>query len=497
MARTPNYNLELIDFDTIPWHEKEHDNWSTIDAVFANFISINSMQGVWQNALAITVGQRFVDPEEGTIYTALVAHTSPSTGLFAASRTAIPANWEVFSDVALAESWATSLNGLVLSTDYSSKAYALGTLAQLPTGSAKRWAIEVEDTEVITNSYSALHHATKAAASAVLTAADLVATNQDTIDTAADLVQTAADVVLTNADVVLTHADEVLTRADTVLTAADVVSTNADVVTTAANVVLAQAAAYGWTTVTDITAATTNLETTDARKYYILDATSNTIAINLPAIGANEGIVYGFEVKNVDNAITLVRDGTDYINGVNGNYSGLVSVNDIVYVTSDDNSPDNWLVTFVSRVPTATSTTEGKVELATNAEVATGTDTGRVVTPAGAAAHYSPEARTITADTSTALNSALTHEGGVVTMNNGSANVFTIEPNATIAHSTGAQIDVIMLGAGVTSITADTGVTLNGVSAGTGAMTAQYGAVTLLRISSDVWTASGAIGTVA
>ena len=36
-----------------------------------------------------------------------------------------------------------------------------------------------------------------------------------------------------------------------------------------------------------------------------------------------------------------------------------------------------------------------------------------------------------------------------------------------------------------------------GVSAGTGAMTAQYGAVTLLRISSDVWTASGAIGTVA
>jgi hypothetical protein len=110
---------------------------------------------------------------------------------------------------------------------------------------------------------------------------------------------------------------------------------------------------------------------------------------------------------------------------------------------------------------------------------------------------YSKVARTITADTSTALNSALTHEGGVVTMNNASANVFTIEPNATIAHSTGAQIDVIQLGAGVTSITGDTGVTLNGVSAGTGAMTAQYGAVTLLRISSDVWTASGAIGTVA
>jgi hypothetical protein len=154
-------------------------------------------------------------------------------------------------------------------------------------------------------------------------------------------------------------------------------------------------------------------------------------------------------------------------------------------------------VSFVPATPSATDSVEGTVELLTNAEVVTGTDTTRAMTAAGAAAHYSPEARTITADTSTALNSALTHEGGVVTMNNASANVFTIEPNATIAHSTGAQIDVIQLGAGVTSITGDTGVTLNGVSAGTGAMTAQYGAVTLLRISSDVWTASGAIGTVA
>ena len=132
--------------------------------------------------------------------------------------------------------------------------------------------------------------------------------------------------------------------------------------------------------IADITAATTNLETTDARKYYILDATSNTIAINLPAIGTDEGILYAFEVKNVDNAITIVRDGTDYINGVNGNYSGLTTVGDIIYVTSDDNSPDNWLIVFVSRVPTATTTTEGKVELAIASELNTGTDAARAVT---------------------------------------------------------------------------------------------------------------------
>ena len=109
--------------------------------------------------------------------------------------------------------------------------------------------------------------------------------------------------------------------------------------------------------------ATTNLETTDARKYYLIDATSNTIAINLPAIGTDEGIMYGFEVTNVDNAITLVRDGTDYINGVNGNYAGLLSVGDVVYCTSDDNSPDNWLVTFASRVTAGAGLTKTGSEM--------------------------------------------------------------------------------------------------------------------------------------
>jgi hypothetical protein len=245
MARTPNYNLELIDFNKIPWHTREHDNWRSIDAIFANFITVNQMQGVWQNATAVTVGQRFVDAEAGTILTVLIAHTTASTGLFSADRTANPTYWELFSDVALAESWASSLAGLVNSVDYSSKAYAIGTVTQLPDGSAKRWAVEVENTEVISGSYSALHHATKAAASAVSTAADLVATNQDSIDTAADLVETAADVVLTNADVVLTHADEVLTRADTVLTAADAVSTAADKASASASAATASAAAAG------------------------------------------------------------------------------------------------------------------------------------------------------------------------------------------------------------------------------------------------------------
>ncbi len=474
MARTPNYNLELVNFNTIPWHTKEHDNWRSIDAIFANFITVNNMQGVWQNATAVTVGQRFVDPELGSIWTVLVAHTTASTGLFAANRTTNPTYWSLFSDVALSESWAIFLEGLVNGEDYSSKAYAVGTIGENPNGSAKYW-----------QALSAID--------AAATAADLLLTNADVVLTNADVVSTNADAASTAADVVSTGNDVTATNADVVSTNADVVSTNADVVTTAAAVVQAQAAAYGWTTVTDITAATTNLETTDARKYYILDATSNTIAINLPAIGTDEGILYAFEVKNVDNAITIVRDGTDYINGANGNYSGLVNVGDIIYVTSDDNSPDNWLIVFVSRVPTATTTTEGKVELATAAELTTGTDAGRAITPdafTNATNIVTPAhvAGAENAQTGTTYAFVLGDAFKQSTFSNASAVAVTLPLNSSVAFADADRLDLVNLGAGTVTFTAASGVTINGTDGGAFSL-AQWKGATLLKTGTDAWAA--------
>ena len=497
MARTPNYNLELIDFNKIPWHTREHDNWRSIDAIFANFITVNQMQGVWQNATAVTVGQRFVDAEAGTILTVLIAHTTASTGLFSADRTANPTYWELFSDVALAESWASSLAGLVNSVDYSSKAYAVGTVTQLPDGSAKRWAVEVEDTEVISGSYSALHHATKAAASAVSSAADAVSTAADLVSTNQDTIDTAADLVLTNADVVLTHADEVLTRADTVLTAADVVSTNADVVTAANSASVATAAAQGWSAVTTLTTGTTNLEVADARDYYILNAAGGTITINLPAIGDSDGLLFGFQVSNVDNAISIVRDGTDRINGNAANYSGLTAVGQVIHFIGDNASPDNWLATIISQNATATATSEGVIELATDAETLTGSATNRAVTPANVKATYSGISRTLNAQTGTTYTLALADAGKIVTSSNAGTQVITIPPHGTIPFPTGTQIDIYNLGAGIASITGGTGVTLNGVSTGTGAMNAQYAAVTIFKIADNTWLMTGAHAVVA
>ncbi len=63
-----------------------------------------------------------------------------------------------------ASDWASKTGALVLATDYSAKEYAIGVF--VPDGSSKQWADEVENTEVTTGKYSALHWAAKAAASA-------------------------------------------------------------------------------------------------------------------------------------------------------------------------------------------------------------------------------------------------------------------------------------------------------------------------------------------
>ena len=106
MTETTNFSFNLTDFDKIPWHTEEHNNWHLVDALMARFLNISNVQGVWQNALAVTVGQRYIDTADDTIFEVLVAHTTPSTGTFNAARTAISANWQSVSiDAAYAGAW--------------------------------------------------------------------------------------------------------------------------------------------------------------------------------------------------------------------------------------------------------------------------------------------------------------------------------------------------------------------------------------------------------
>jgi hypothetical protein len=104
---------------------------------------------------------------------------------------------------------------------------------------------------------------------------------------------------------------------------------------------------------------------------------------------------------------------------------------------------------------------------------------------------------TVNAQTGTSYTLAATDAGAVVTMTNGSANLLTIPTNAAVAFPVGTILNVLQGGAGVTSVKGDTGVTFNGVSGGTGAITARWQGVALLKVATDTWIGSGSIGTVA
>jgi hypothetical protein len=99
----------------------------------------------------------------------------------------------------------------------------------------------------------------------------------------------------------------------------------------------------------------------------------------------------------------------------------------------------------------------------------------------------------VNAQTGTTYTLVLGDAGKVVTMSNASANTLTIPTNASVAYDVGTVINVMMIGAGTTTIAGDTGVTVNGTSAGSVDVSAQYQGVALLKIATDSWVASGAI----
>ena len=225
MANTTNFNFELIDFDTIPWHTKEHDNWRLADAVFSQYISIAGIKGVWDNALTIGVGDKYVDKELGTIHTALVAHTTASTGTFADDRTANTSFWESFSiDQAFRGTWATGTAYAVSDFVVDSHRYAVAVTAHTSTTSfdtdTANWVTLVDVTTSIT---AATAQATAAAASAVeaATSATAAAASVGTVKVSTN--DTTAGVLngklVAGSDVSLTEGsdggDETLTIANT------------------------------------------------------------------------------------------------------------------------------------------------------------------------------------------------------------------------------------------------------------------------------------------
>ncbi len=80
-----------------------------------------------------------------------------------------------------------------------------------------------------------------------------------------------------------------------------------------------------------------------------------------------------------------------------------------------------------------------------------------------------------------------------VWMDNAASNTLTVPPNSGVAFIVGTKINIMMEGAGVTTILGDTGVIINGVSAGSVVINNQYQGATITKRATDTWIVSGDI----
>jgi hypothetical protein len=91
----------------------------------------------------------------------------------------------------------------------------------------------------------------------------------------------------------------------------------------------------------------------------------------------------------------------------------------------------------------------------------------------------------------------LANNGQIVTMNNASANTFSIPTNASVAFPIGTQINVLQIGAGQTTIQAVTSGTTTiqstGASAAAPKLRVRYSAATCVKAATDLWYVFGDI----
>ena len=163
---------------------------------------IGEYRGNWAAGTAYNKRDLIKDTSNDNIYICIVAHTS--SGSLPITSNADVAKWDLVVDAATAagyvteaEDWAIKTDGIVDSTDYSSKAWSIGGTGVTNTasrGAAKEWATKAEDSTVDSSEYSAKHYSAKASASAsaASSSASAASTSASNASTSASNASTSA-----------------------------------------------------------------------------------------------------------------------------------------------------------------------------------------------------------------------------------------------------------------------------------------------------------------
>jgi len=98
----------------------------------------------------------------------------------------------------------------------------------------------------------------------------------------------------------------------------------------------------------------------------------------------------------------------------------------------------------------------------------------------------------LNAQTGSTYTTVLTDTDKFIDLSNATATAVTIPTNASVAYPVSTILTINAMGAGAYTIIGDTGVTINGASAPTLTMTAQYDSVSLRKTATDTWHIVGA-----
>jgi hypothetical protein len=101
----------------------------------------------------------------------------------------------------------------------------------------------------------------------------------------------------------------------------------------------------------------------------------------------------------------------------------------------------------------------------------------------------------LNAQTGTTYTFVLADNGKLVTASNASAQTYTIPLNSSVAYATGAQINLIQIGAGQVTIVGAGGVTVasNAATSASPKCRNQYAALTCIKVATDTWYVIGDI----
>ena len=180
-----------------------------------------------------------------------------------------------------------------------------------------------------------------------------------------------------------------------------------------------------------------------------------------------------------------------------GTFTGQVTFNGASPIVLEGATDDAYETTIAVTDPTADRTitlpdATGTVAIAADVLPLTGgTLTGALT---GTDATFTGTTTTYIAfnNQTASYTLVLADAGKLVEVNNASANTLTVPPNSSVAFAVGTQILVVQQGAGATTITAGSGVTLRSKD-GNLAIDGQYASVALVKRATDEWYVTGAL----